>query len=56
MPKVDDVPETDDQVHPGVQPRGQALQVSQSFCHVCHATFDASDPLGHPPEEVRASN
>lgn len=55
MTKVDDAPETDNWVYSGVQPTGQPLNVSQSFCHDCHTNFDASDSMGYPLEEVRAS-
>ncbi|PWJ22499.1 cytochrome P460 family protein [Jannaschia seohaensis] len=56
MTKVDDAPETDGWRYSGVQPTGQALRVSQSFCHDCHVNFDASDSMGYPVEEVRAPN
>lgn len=55
MTKVDDAPETDNWVYSGVQPTGQALRVSQSFCHDCHSGFDFQDSMGYPLEEVRAS-
>ncbi|MBM2577424.1 cytochrome P460 family protein [Jannaschia sp. Os4] len=55
MTKVEDAPETDGWRYSGVQPTGQALNVSQSFCHDCHGGYDASDSMGYPLEEVRAS-
>ncbi|TFL19136.1 cytochrome P460 family protein [Jannaschia formosa] len=55
MTKVADAPETDGWRYSGVQPTGQALNVSQSFCHDCHQNFDASDSMGYPLEEVRVS-
>lgn len=56
MTKVDDAPETDGWRYSGVQPTGQALRVSQSFCHDCHQNFDASDSMGYPNDAVRVSN
>ena len=56
MTKVDDAPETDGWRYSGVQPTGQALTVSQSFCHDCHGGYEASDSMGYPVPEVRASN
>jgi hypothetical protein len=53
MTKVDDAPETDNWFYAGVQPNGKPLKISQSFCHDCHAAFDASDSMGYPLEEVR---
>ncbi|MEM8852041.1 MAG: recombinase [Pseudomonadota bacterium] len=55
MTKVDDAPDTDNWLYSGVQPTGQALRVSQSFCHDCHGNFDFQDSMGYPLEEVRAS-
>ncbi|MEM7644100.1 MAG: cytochrome P460 family protein [Pseudomonadota bacterium] len=55
MTKVDDAPDTDNWVYSGVQPTGQALRVSQSFCHDCHVNFESQDSMGYPLEEVRAS-
>ncbi|MFO6465677.1 cytochrome P460 family protein [Jannaschia sp. KMU-145] len=56
MTKVDDAPDTDNWRYSGVQPTGQTLRVSQSFCHDCHVNFDASDSMGYPLEEVRAAS
>ena len=56
MTKVDDAPDFDNWVYSGVQPTGQPLRVSQSFCHDCHVNFDGSDSMGYPLEEVRVSN
>lgn len=53
MTKVDDAPDTDGWRYSGVQPTGEALNVSQSFCHDCHSAFDASDSMGYPVESVR---
>ncbi|GIT89857.1 hypothetical protein JANAI62_06590 [Jannaschia pagri] len=53
MTKVDDAPDTDNWVYSGVQPTGQTMKVSQSFCHNCHVNYDFSDSMGYPVPEVR---
>ncbi|WP_308915416.1 cytochrome P460 family protein [Jannaschia sp. LMIT008] len=55
MTKVDDAPDTDNWFYSGVQPTGGAMKVNQNFCHDCHASYDASDSMGYPVPEVRAS-
>lgn len=48
-----DSPDTDGWVYSAVQPNGQAMGISQSFCHDCHGGFAFSDSLGYPAFEVR---
>jgi hypothetical protein len=55
MTKTADAPDTDGWVYSGVQPTGGDLGVSQSFCHDCHGGYAASDSMGYPVPEVRAS-
>ena len=55
MEKVDDAPDYGNWLYSGVQPNGQPLQISQSFCHDCHGGFDYQDSMGYPIEEIRVS-
>ncbi|MEM7491721.1 MAG: recombinase [Pseudomonadota bacterium] len=55
MTKVDDAPDYDNWLYAGVQPNGKALNISQDFCHDCHAGFEDQDSMGYPLEEVRVS-
>ncbi|MGB3554686.1 MAG: cytochrome P460 family protein [Jannaschia sp.] len=55
MTKVADAPNYGGWFYEGVQPNGKPMKISQSFCHDCHSAFDASDSMGYPLEEVRAS-
>ena len=43
-------------VYSGVQPDGNPLNISQAFCHDCHAAFFDQDSLGYPLEDLRISN
>ncbi len=45
--------EYDNWVYSAVQPNGQAMKISQNFCHDCHAAFEDQDSMGYPLEEVR---
>lgn len=40
-------------VYSGVQPNGNPMRVSQSFCHDCHVAFQDQDSLGYPAPHVR---
>lgn len=46
-------PDTDGWVYSAVQPNGNAMGISQSFCHDCHVGFAFSDSLGYPVFDVR---
>lgn len=48
-----DSPDTDGWVYSAVQPNGNPMGISQSFCHDCHGGFSFSDSLGYPAFEVR---
>lgn len=48
-----DSPDTDGWVYSAVQPNGQPMGISQSFCHDCHGGYAYSDSLGYPVHEVR---
>lgn len=48
-------PETADWLYSGVQPNGKPMKFKQSFCHDCHAGWEAQDYLAYPLEEVRVS-
>ncbi len=50
---TDDSPDTDGWVYSAVQPNGNPMGISQSFCHDCHGGFEFSDSLGYPAVEVR---
>ena len=45
--------EFDNWVYGAVQPNGNAMRISQSFCHDCHVGFADQDNLGYPASEVR---
>lgn len=47
--------EYDNWVYSAVQPNGQAMKISQNFCHDCHTNFEEQDSMGYPLEEVRVS-
>lgn len=49
-------PDYGDWLYEGVQPNGKVMKVKQSFCHDCHAGWEAQDALAYPLEEVRVSN
>jgi hypothetical protein len=51
--EVGSIPETNDWLYTGVQPNGKTMKVKQSFCHDCHETYEDSDFLAYPMEEVR---
>ncbi|GGX49478.1 hypothetical protein GCM10007385_17130 [Tateyamaria omphalii] len=55
MTKVgtDEAPDTAGWLYAGLQPNGKVMKVKQSFCHDCHAGWEAQDYLGYPLEEVR---
>jgi hypothetical protein len=46
-------PETDGWIYSAVQPNGDPMGISQSFCHDCHGGFTHGDSLGYPALEVR---
>lgn len=48
-----DAPDTAGWLYAGLQPNGKVMKVKQSFCHDCHAGWEAQDYLGYPLEEVR---
>ncbi len=48
-----DFAETDGWVYSAVQPNGNPMGISQSFCHDCHGGFAFSDSLGYPAFDVR---
>lgn len=48
-----DFPDTDGWVYSAVQPNGNPMGISQSFCHDCHSGFEFSDSLGYPVFDVR---
>ncbi|MBD3625344.1 MAG: cytochrome P460 family protein [Rhodobacteraceae bacterium] len=48
--------EYDNWVYSAVQPNGAAMQISQSFCHDCHAAFEDQDSMGYPLEDVRVGS
>ncbi|RED11941.1 recombinase [Pontivivens insulae] len=45
--------EYDNWVYSAVQPNGNAMGISQAFCHDCHVAYSDQDNLGYPLEEVR---
>ncbi|MSU92227.1 recombinase [Rhodobacteraceae bacterium 2CG4] len=45
--------EFDNWVYTAVQPNGEPMKISQSFCSDCHSGFEDQDSLGYPLEEVR---
>lgn len=45
----------DNWVYSAVQPNGNAMGISQAFCHDCHVAYSDQDNLGYPLEEVRIS-
>ena len=55
MTKMDagSIPETSDWLYAGLQPNGKVMKVKQSFCHDCHESYEDSDFLAYPVEEVR---
>lgn len=48
-----DYPDTDGWIYSAVQPNGNPMGISQSFCHDCHSGFSFGDSLGYPAFEVR---
>lgn len=48
-----DYPDTDGWIYSAVQPNGDPMGISQSFCHDCHGGFSFGDSLGYPAFEVR---
>ncbi|MEJ6395086.1 cytochrome P460 family protein [Gymnodinialimonas sp. 2305UL16-5] len=50
-----DYPDTDGWIYSAVQPNGNPMNISQSFCHDCHGGYAFSDSLGYPAFEVRLS-
>jgi hypothetical protein len=50
---LDEAPDTMGWLYAGVQPNGKVMKVKQSFCHDCHAAYEAQDALAYPLEEVR---
>ena len=48
-----DYPDTDGWIYSAVQPNGNAMNISQAFCHDCHGALAFSDSLGYPSPEVR---
>lgn len=52
---VDNAPETDGWLYGAVQPNGKTMGFKQSFCHDCHAAWEAQDYLAYPLEEVRVA-
>lgn len=51
-----DAPDADGWVYSAVQPNGNPMGISQSFCHDCHGGFAFSDSLGYPAFDVRLGN
>lgn len=51
--ETSEYPDTDGWVYSAVQPNGNAMGISQSFCHDCHGGFAFSDSLGYPAFDVR---
>jgi hypothetical protein len=49
-------PEAGDWRRAGLQSNGNPFDVSQSFCHDCHAAWEDQDALAYPVEEVRLRN
>jgi hypothetical protein len=50
---TEEYPDTDGWFYSAVQPNGNPMNISQSFCHDCHGGFSFSDSLGYPAFEVR---
>ncbi|WP_341861774.1 recombinase [Gymnodinialimonas sp. 57CJ19] len=50
-----DYPDTDGWIYSAVQPGGDPMGISQSFCHDCHGGYTHSDSLGYPAFDVRLS-
>ena len=46
------IPETNDWFYAGLQPNGKVMKIKQSFCHDCRETYEDSDYLAYPVEEV----
>lgn len=51
--ETSEYPDTDGWVYSAVQPNGNPMGISQSFCHDCHGGFAFSDSLGYPAFDVR---
>ena len=49
-------PDTDGWIYSAVQPNGNPMNISQSFCHDCHGGLEFSDSLGYPAFDVRLGN
>ncbi|WP_299153247.1 cytochrome P460 family protein [uncultured Tateyamaria sp.] len=50
---LDEAPDTAGWLYAGLQPNGKVMKIKQSFCHDCHAGWEAQDFLGYPVPEVR---
>lgn len=48
-----DYPDTDGWIYSAVQPNGDPMGISQSFCHDCHGGYTHSDSLGYPAFDAR---
>lgn len=46
------IPETNDWFYAGLQPNGKVMKIKQPFCHDCRETYEDSDYLAYPVEEV----
>lgn len=51
--ETSEFPDTDGWVYSAVQPNGNPMGISQSFCHDCHGNYTFSDSLGYPAFDVR---
>jgi hypothetical protein len=40
-------------VYSGVNGKGKAMKVKQSFCHDCHVAYEDQDSMGYPDSDVR---
>ncbi len=55
MTKVDagEADEFDNWVYSAVRANGKPMNISQSFCHDCHAAYVDQDSMGYPAPDVR---
>lgn len=51
--ETEDYPDTGGWIYSAVQPNGNPMNISQTFCADCHNGFSFSDGLGYPAPEVR---
>ncbi len=53
---TEEFPDTDGWFYSAVQPNGNPMNISQSFCHDCHGGYSFSDSLGYPAFDVRLAS